>query len=151
MNHRIFRTLALAGSLGFLVGCQSVESRIKERPEAFLNADQESQGKILQGDIDVGFTEDQVYIALGKPDEKRESVNADGRHVTWIYNTYYSRYEGDRMIGYERNVYFDPRIRRYRMYYRPAFVETYSEHKEERIRVRFEHGKVVSIDQTKGG
>jgi hypothetical protein len=151
MNHRLFRTLALATSLGFLAGCQSVESRIKERPEAFLNASPSAQDKILEGGIDVGFTLDQVYLALGNPDEKRESINADGRSVTWIYNTYYSRYEGDQVVGYQRHVYFDPGIRRYRMYYRPAFVSTYSEHKEERIRVRFENGKVVSIDQTNGG
>lgn len=149
MNHRLFRTIALATSLGFLAGCQSIESRIQEKPEVFYKLDRETQDKILQGIIDIGFTEDMVYMALGKPDQKRESVNENGRATTWIYNTYYSRYDGTQMVGYYRSVYYDPRLRSYRLYYRPAFADTYRDEVEERIRIVFKDGRATSIEQAK--
>jgi hypothetical protein len=149
MNHRLLRTFLLATSLGFLVGCQSVESRIKEKPEVFASVDRATQEKIKQGIIDLGYTEDMVYLALGTPDQKRESVSADGRNVTWVYNTYYTRYEGNQMYGYHRRVYYDPHVRTYRVYYQPVFTEVYSEDKEERIRIVFKDGKASVIEQAK--
>jgi hypothetical protein len=150
MTHRLFRTLLLAGSLGFLAGCQSVESRIKEKPEVFASVDVATQAKIKQGIIELGFTEDLVYVALGAPDQKRETINATGKKVTWIYNTYYDRYEGTGFAGYHRSVYYDPYLRAYRMYYRPVYADTYVQEKEERIRIEFLDGKVTAIEQAKG-
>jgi hypothetical protein len=149
MNHRLFRTFMLASSLGFLAGCQTVESRIKEKPEVFASVDKTTQDKIKQGIIDLGYTEDMVYLALGAPDQKRESLSATGRSLTWIYNTYYTRYEGNQMHGYHRRVYFDPFLKTYRVYYRPVFTEVYSEEKEERIRIVFKDGKATVIEQAK--
>ncbi|MDQ5977079.1 MAG: hypothetical protein QG602_51 [Verrucomicrobiota bacterium] len=149
MNHRLFRTLVLATSLGFLAGCQTIESRIQERPEAFYKLDRETQDKILQGIIDIGYNEDMVYMALGEPSEKRERVTADGRTVTWIYNTYYTRYDGREHVGYHRRVYYDPLLRSYRVHYRPVFADTYREEKDERIRITFQGGRVTEIEQAK--
>ena len=140
----------LAASLGFVAGCQSVESRIKEKPEVFAKADLATQEKITQGIIEIGFTEDQVYLALGKPDQKRESRTENGSRVTWVYNTYYERSTGTVMAGYHRSVYFDPYLRAYRMYYRPVLADTYVQEKEERIRIIFEKGKATLIEQAKG-
>jgi len=150
MNQRLLRTLLLAASLGFITGCQTVESRIKERPEVFANVDKATQDKIKQGIIDLGYTEDLVYVALGAPDQKRETVNADGKTVTWIYNTYYDRYNGTGFAGYHRSVYYDPYLRAYRMYYRPVFADTYTQEREERIRITFKNGKATVIEQAKG-
>ena len=149
MNHRLFRTLVLASSLGFLVGCQSVESRIKEKPEVYAGLDVETQYKIQQGIIDLGFTPDMVYLALGEPSEKRETRTENARTLTWIYNTYYDRYEGSQMVGYHRRVYYDPLLRSYRIHYRPAFADTYREETEERIRIVFTNGKATVIEQAK--
>ncbi|RXK54677.1 hypothetical protein ESB00_01915 [Oleiharenicola lentus] len=149
MNHRLFRTLVLATSLGFLVGCQTVERRIQEKPEVFYKLDRETQDKILQGIIDIGYNEDMVYLALGKADEQRERVTENGRTVTWIYNTYYTRYDGRDQVGYHRRVYYDPLLRSYRVHYRPVFADTYREEKEERIRITFQGGRVTEIEQAK--
>jgi hypothetical protein len=149
MNHRLFRTLILAGSLGFLAGCQTVESRIKEKPEVFASVDKATQEKIKQGIIDLGYSEDMVYLALGAPDQKRETITTSGRSVLWVYNTYYTRYDGTEMMGYRRRVYFDPYLKTYRLYYNPVFVDTYREDKEERIRITFVGGKVTAIEQAK--
>ena len=139
----------LASTLGFLAGCQTIESRIKEKPDVFANADKATQDKVKQGIIDLGYTEDLVYLALGAPDQNRETVTATGKSVTWVYNTYYDRYDGTQMVGYHRSVYYDPYLGAYRMYYRPAFADTYSQEKEERIRIVFTDGKVTVIEQAK--
>jgi hypothetical protein len=144
----VFLPLSL-GLFFVLAGCQSVETRIKEKPELFAALDLETQEKIKQGIIDLGFTEDMVYLALGKPDERKESVSANGQTLTWIYNSYYERYEGTHHAGYYRRVYFDPYLHSYRVHYRPVLVDTYSSEKEERIRVVFKDGKVTVIEQTK--
>lgn len=149
MNHRLLRTFMLASSLGFLAGCQTVETRIKEKPEVFASVDKATQAKIKQGIIELGFTEDLVYVALGAPDQKRETVNASGKTITWIYNTYYDRYEGTGFAGYHRSVYYDPYLRAYRMYYRPVFADSYTQEKEELIRIVFQDGKVTVIEQAK--
>ena len=139
----------VAVSLLFVTGCQNVDSRIKEKPDVFAKLDVAVQDKIKQGIIDLGFTEDMVYLALGAPDQKREAVSVTGQTVTWIYNTYYERYDGINHAGYYRQVYFDSYLRSYRVHYRPAFVDTYVAEKEERIRVVFKDGKVTVIEQTK--
>jgi hypothetical protein len=148
MKSPIFTTLLLV-SLAFVAGCQTVDSRIKEKPEVFAKLDPATQDKVKQGIIELGYNEDTVYLALGAPDRKRESVSATGTSVTWIYNTYYDRYEGGIYSSYHRSVYFDPYLRAYRMYYRPVFADTYVQEKEERIRVVFKDGKVAVIEQAK--
>ena len=139
----------LTAAIAFLTGCQTVNDRIREKPDAFARVDKATQDKIKQGIIDLGYTEDLVYITLGVPDQKRESVTASGRTVTWIYNTYYQRYEGTAFAGYSRRVYFDPYLRTYRVAYHPVYDEVYSDEKEERIRIVFKDGKVSVIEQSK--
>jgi hypothetical protein len=149
MNRRLLTTFMLAASLGFLVGCQTVDDRIKEKPEVFASVDPATQDKIRQGIIELGYTEDMVYLALGKPDQKRESLTSNGRTTTWVYNTYYERYDGTRFAGYYRSLYYDPYLRAYRVYYRPQYADVYAQEKEERIRVVFTNGKVTTLEQAK--
>ena len=147
---RLLRSVLLASAaLLALAGCQSVETRIKDNPQVFAELDTATQAKVKQGIIDLGFTEDAVYLALGAPDQKRESRRATGSQTVWIYNTYYERYDGTRFAGYARRVYFDPAVKAYRYYYHPVFADTYRPEIEERIRVTFEDGKVTAIEQSK--
>jgi hypothetical protein len=150
MNTRVLSVLLALGTLGFAAGCQTVDSRIKEKPDAFAHLDPETQAKIKQGIIDIGYTPDMVYIALGAPDKKRETITATGRTTTWIYSTYYETFEDARYVGYYRNVYFDPYLRSYRLYYHHAFPDTVLvEQKDERIRIVFKDNKVSVIEQAK--
>jgi hypothetical protein len=142
-------TLLGAAALLLTTGCQSVDDRIKEKPDVFAQLDHPTQDKIKQGIIDLGYTEDMVYMALGKPDEKRDKLNADGKVATWVYNTYYERYDGTAYAGYYRQVYYDPYLKTYRVYYHPAVADVYTQEKEERIRVVFKGGKVTAIEQSK--
>ncbi|HEY4302193.1 MAG TPA: hypothetical protein VGM73_15060 [Candidatus Didemnitutus sp.] len=143
-------TLALSAAVLLAAGCQTVDSRIKEKPDVFAHLDPETQAKIKQGIIDIGFTEDMVYIALGAPDRKRETVTAKGHTTTWIYNSYYETYEDAGYVGYYRSVYFDPYLHSYRLYYHHAFPGTVVvEQKDERIRIVFKDGKASVIEQAK--
>ena len=148
MNRRL--TLSLLGAVLLLAaGCETVDTRIKKKPDVFARLDAATQSKIKQGIIDLGYTEDMVYLALGAPDEKRESRSEAGTRVIWIYSHYYERYEGMRHVGYYRDVYFDPRLRAYRLYYQPMLMDVYSPHRDERIRIVFKDGKATVIEQTK--
>ena len=147
MNIRILLTLGILALS--LVGCSTVDSRIKEKSAAFNALDPQTQAKIRQGVIDVGFSTDLVYIALGKPDEVRDRVNTSTNESVWVYNTYYQQYEGTRTVGYRRHVYYDPVLKVYRVYYEPVRADFFSERTEERIRVSFVNGQVSSIEQVK--
>jgi hypothetical protein len=138
-----------AATLAVLCGCSTVKSRIQEKQHVFNNLDPQTQSKIQQGIIDIGYSTDMVYMAMGKPDQVRESTTAQGQETRWIYNTYWQQYEGSRMVGYRRHVYFDPVARAYRVYFEPVRQEIYSEHQEERTRVIFQNGRVTAIEQYK--
>lgn len=142
-------SLTLALLLAGLVGCSTVHTRIEEKAAVFNSLDPQIQARIRQGLIDVGYTEDMVYIAMGKPDEVRQHTTSKGDQTTWIYNAYWQEYEGTRMVGYRRRVYFDPVARAYRVFYEPVRADVYSDRTEERTRVVFKDGKVASIEQVK--
>jgi hypothetical protein len=150
MNTRFLSVLLSLGALAFAAGCQTVDSRIKEKPEVFASLSPETQAKIKQGIIDIGFTEDMVYLALGAPDKKRETITATGHTTTWIYSTYYETYEDAHYVGYYRHIYYDPYLSSYRLYYHHAFPSTVVvEEKDERIRIVFKDGKAAVIEQAK--
>ena len=132
-----------------LAACSTVDSRIREKSAVFSKLEPATQAKIKQGIIELGFTTDMVYIALGRPDAIKERVGATGRETTWKYDTYYERYEGTVHTGYRRFVYWDKRTNTYRIYHEPVFRDIYSEYRETYIRVIFKDGRVTAIEQTK--
>jgi outer membrane protein assembly factor BamE (lipoprotein component of BamABCDE complex) len=145
-------SLALLSLLVLLAftGCQTVDTRIKEKPTVFASLDKTTQDMIKQGIIGIGYTEDMVYLALGSPDQIRESVTTTSRTVIWIYNSYTSYYDGIYGMGYGYGYgYPYPFYRPYAYYYGPPYGGGYHTEKEERIRVTFDSGKVTAIDQVK--
>lgn len=68
-----------------LGACSTVESRIKERPQAFAALTPHQQALVRSGVVANGMPQDAVYIAWGKPD----LVTAGQRHgkfaETWFY------------------------------------------------------------------
>jgi hypothetical protein len=149
MNTLIRQCLGALVLTVVLAGCSTIDSRIQEKSDVFAKLDPVTQSKLKQGIIDLGFTPDMVYIALGKPDEVRERTARGSHETVWRYNTYYERYEGTIHAGYRRFVYWDPYLRAYRVYYEPVYAPVYSEQKDTYIRVTFKDGKVAAIEQTK--
>lgn len=74
--------------LGGLTGCEtnSVNRRIGEKSAAYARLAPEQQVKIRQGVIELGFTADMVYMALGHPDKTTIRQTAEGPVGLWIYD-----------------------------------------------------------------
>ena len=141
--------LTLVSAVLTLVGCNTVKTRIEEKSAVFASLDPQTQAKIRQGLVDIGYTTDMVYIAMGKADEIKDRVTAEGHETTWIYNSYWQEYEGSHVVGYHRVVYFDPRAKAYRVFFEPVRTDIYQDRVEERTRIYFKDGHVTSIEAAK--
>lgn len=132
-----------------LAGCDTFDRRSQERASTFSTLAPEEREKLRRGIIEIGNTPDMVYIALGKPDESRETATAEGREVVWIYNSYHQEYEGNIRTGYRRILVFDPVRNRYVVFYEPLYTDVFSHHTEENIRIVFKNDRVALIEQPK--
>ena len=106
------------------------------------------QQQIRQGQVDLGYTPDMVYMALGQPTKHINRVTNDGTETTWIYKSYYEEYEGSALAGYRRYVVPDRATGRYVVYHEPVYTDLYRERSQEYIRLSFKNGKVTAIEQT---
>lgn len=78
--------LLLASSLLLLaVGCSSVSSRISKNRSEYETWPMEVREKVAAGQVDIGFTPDQVRMALGDPERVATRTTADGQSEAWIY------------------------------------------------------------------
>ncbi|MCM2305363.1 MAG: hypothetical protein NDJ72_11715 [Elusimicrobia bacterium] len=68
-----------------LAACQSPQSRIKKNQAAFDAFPPEVQTAIREGRAEIGFTEQQVLIALGKPGRVYSQKTATTTQEVWEY------------------------------------------------------------------
>jgi hypothetical protein len=68
-----------------LAACAGPQSRVKKHQAQFDSYPPEIQRKVLSGQVDVGFTEQQVSLALGKPDRVYVRKTAAGEQEVWAY------------------------------------------------------------------
>ena len=131
-----------------VAGCSHVANRIQERQAVFSSLDPSTQEKLKKGEVDVGYTPDMVYIALGNPDEKHEKLLPTGVRQTWIYHSYYQEYQGTAVSYYRHAIYYPP-TRSYIVVVEPVSTPVYADRASERLRVEFVNGKVSAIEQMK--
>ena len=143
MNARLLIAFALLS----LSGCNTFEQRSEEKAAVFYQLDKATQEKLRQGEVELGFTTDMVFIALGRPDYKSEQITAKGREEIWTYNSYYTVYQGTETSGYRRIIDYDPIRKTYIVYYEPVRVDVYRDHVEDRIRIIFRDHQAVMIEQ----
>jgi hypothetical protein len=77
-----FAALAL---LLLAAGCSTVSSRIAKNRALFDSWPPAVQEKVAAGQVDVGFTTEQVRIALGEPDRVWTRTTMDGTSEVWSY------------------------------------------------------------------
>src|SRR5438270_11416293 len=77
--------LAATVAAALLAGCSTVDSRIAHNRAAFNTWPPAVQDKVVAGQIDVGFTPDQVRVALGEPDRVWSRTTNDGTSEVWSY------------------------------------------------------------------
>ncbi len=141
--------LLLLAVTAVLAGCSTTASRIREKPEVFAALPAEDQARLRQGTVAIGDTPDMVYIAIGTPTRRQDKQVPAGRETTWIYRSYYERYDGDVFTGYRRRMGIDPRTGRRIIFLEPCYTEVYHAESEEHLRVTFENDRVTAIEELK--
>jgi hypothetical protein len=132
VSRALFATMS-AMALPGVAGCSTFESHVREKSETFESLPAREQKRLEHGVIRVGETEDMVYIALCRPDEKRAIDTADGRRDVWSYRSYWQEYAGTEWIGWHRSIVPGPRG--FVIFHEPVTADLYRTHTEERIRV----------------
>lgn len=144
-------SLLLAAATLILAGCNSFNARARQMSAVYNQLAPSEQERLQRGAINIGDTPEMVYIALGNPDERRDVLNADGTHTTWVYNTYWQQYEGQAWLGYRRVIVPARGGRGYVVYHEPVTQDVYRTHVDEAIRVTFSNGTVQSVEQQRRG
>jgi hypothetical protein len=72
-------------TLLFATACSSVDSRIARNRAEFSSWPLAVQEKVAAGKIDIGFSPEQVLMALGEPDRRFTRTTADGTSAVWGY------------------------------------------------------------------
>lgn len=66
-------------------GCATVGSRIEKNRAQYETWPLAVREKVAAGQIDLGFTTEQVAVALGQPDRVFTRTTADGTSQVWTY------------------------------------------------------------------
>lgn len=79
--------VVLAILFSLLSACSSTSSRISKNQAAFDVWPADVQEKIRAGEISTGFTQEQVTVALGKPDRIYTRTTAAGTTEVWAWQS----------------------------------------------------------------
>ncbi|MBE7537606.1 MAG: hypothetical protein HS122_04265 [Opitutaceae bacterium] len=83
------QTLIVAGASGLALGlsaCSSVQDRMDRDPSTYAGSSREDQALIRNGKVAVGFTREQVRMALGDPTGVATRTTAEGSQEVWSYH-----------------------------------------------------------------
>lgn len=150
MKRRLSLPLAAAAAaLLLLAGCNSFNSRARQMSAVYDQLPASEQQRLQRGAINVGDSPEMVYIALGNPDERRDTINADGSRTTWIYRTYWQQYEGTAWLGYRRVIVPAANGRGYVIFHEPVTQDVYRTRVDDVIRVTFANNTVQQVEQTR--
>jgi hypothetical protein len=84
---RLPLAFVLSSAVLVLAGCvtSTPQSRISENRELYRSFPSAVQRKVSAGEVDIGFTEEMVSLALGKPGRKLTRADESGDAEVWIY------------------------------------------------------------------
>ncbi|MEO6003457.1 MAG: hypothetical protein ABIZ04_01845 [Opitutus sp.] len=77
--------LACVSLLLISAGCATVDSRVKDHQSAFSSWPPAIQENVRAGKVDIGYTQEMVEVALGKPDRLASRTTDHGQSDVWIY------------------------------------------------------------------
>lgn len=145
-NLLVLPVIGLAAILA-LGGCDTFASRARQKAAVYQSLPPATQQRLKQGHISIGDSPDMVYIALGRPDETRETKTAQGVRTTWIYRTYGQDYEGSEWVGWRRVIVPMRNGRGFAVFHEPVSADVYRTHVDDVIRVTFVNGAVAGVAQ----
>lgn len=123
-----------------LAGCatSTPQSRISEHRELYRSFPSEVQRKVSAGEVDVGFTEEMVRLALGDPDRRVARETEAGTDDVWVYASKEPRVSfGFGFGSYGRRSGSSVGVS----------TSTGGYGREERMRVIFRDGKVTAVER----
>ena len=85
-------TFGLCASALILTSCETTESRISDHPDVFNSLSPRDQQLVRNSQIRTGMSQNGVWLAWGKPDQKVVGVMHGRQTETWIYVTYVPAY-----------------------------------------------------------
>ena len=127
-------------------GCSTPQSRIKNNPAMFDQLPVEIREKVSAGEVDIGFSHDAVFLALGKPHRKYTRTTGEGQLEVWSWVGTDYRYERQLVNGSFR--YRDSKGRM-RTATDSVWIDVKHEVEYERMRVEFENDAVSAIERTR--
>jgi len=128
--------LALAGGA---TGCASPSYRIGKHPEYFNTLAPDKQARLRAGELDLGYTKQDVYLAVGWPDAKYTRRTAAGESEVWAYWAY----EADRPYDSFHDGRY-PLGSTWRSY--PGGHGWYRRSAYEHLRIIFDNGLISAIE-----
>lgn len=126
-----------------LAACSSPQRRIERNQALFNTFPPAAQEKIRKGEVAIGFTPDMVLVALGKPSRKFTRTTAEQQQEVWVYG------DGGPRTGLGFSLGFGSGYYGSNVYAGGVHVGSggYDWAADERERIVFEKGQVVSIER----
>lgn len=145
-----FYTVLLAIGLGaFSCGCGTTAARIKRNADVFNGLPPDIQEKIRKGKVEIGYTKEMTYIALGDPDRRYLRSTADGDREVWAYVSV--------IVTQQRQLVKGPFRQRkasgeYETVYGQSIWVNVNQYREyEKLRIEFDdQGRIAAIDRLEG-
>lgn len=107
------RLALLLCCLLLLTACETLNSRLTRNQALLATFPAEHQSLIRQGQVAVGFSQAEVYLAWGAPSHKTFTENTRGHEEAWLYTTIQTE------TTYREERYYDPRFDSWQVIDRP--------------------------------
>jgi hypothetical protein len=144
MQSKLVITILL-GAIALTMGCASTDSRINKHSDLFATFSPDIQEAIRAGRVQIGYTTDMVFMALGKPHREYVRNTAAGQTQVWSYTDYYTLSRRQMVDGQFR--VRDPRSGRMSTVSDSVWADVMTYHEYDRVRIEFENGKVVAVEE----
>lgn len=136
----------LVAGLLIVGGCESTQSRLKEREATARGWTSVTQERLVRGEIKPGDDYDMVYVAIGKPGDIETFTVKDGGVLTiWSYPKIVQRKVSEETVDYEEITEFDVRTGQRLQYRIPVREAVYDTTKKQGLQVIFRDGLVTSV------
>lgn len=121
-----------------LAGCSSTpESRIAQHQAAYDSFPPGVQERVRRGEVDVGYTQEMVLVALGEPTRQFSRQAESGMNEIWVYHDNGPRFSFGVGVG---------SVGRHSATSVGVGTSTGGYDPEEKMRVEFRDGRVTAVE-----
>lgn len=136
----IFPAALLCVVAVFAFGCSTTSGRIEKNQQYFDTLSPDAQAGIRAGKVDVGYAPEMVLMALGEPDRRYTRTMEHGSSEVWAYKSKAPSFSfGVGMGGGGGGTSIGTGVG----------ITTGGDRSDDKIRVIFEGGKVIGVEQAK--